>query len=113
MRPTSGRQPVTLSYYEIMQIQFKYVRAGELHEGAINVAAAQDDHHEIVRAVVQHVANEVGETIAFRMMDPAGTVPVGTNVIAPEGIESSEARTVESIEIAQPEGDWGRLNIVA
>lgn len=96
-----------------MKVQFKYVRAGQQHEGAIDVAAGAHEHHEIVRAVVQHVANEAGEPVAFKMMNPTGTVPVGTNMIAPGGEATAVSRTVESIEIAQPGGTWGRLTIVS
>jgi hypothetical protein len=95
-----------------MKVQFKYIQASKLHEGAVEVSAEQHDQHEIVRAVVQHVANETSERISFSMLNPAGTVSVGTNLIEPEGDQVAETRTVESIEIAQPGGDWGRLDIV-
>ena len=94
-----------------MTIQYKYIKAGKIHCGEIPSTETATGHHEIVRAVVQHIANEAGETIVFSMLDPTGTARIGTDHAEPEGVEDTGQRTIETIEVSEDGETWNSLDI--
>lgn len=95
-----------------MKIKYKYTQAGEAHAAELLRTPNLAGSHEVVRAVVQQIANDTGETIAFSMLDPTGTAVVGTDLAEPEGVENTGLRTVESIDISEDGGEsWHSLHV--
>lgn len=96
-----------------MTIKYRYTQAGEAHEGEIQPTADMTGVHEVVRAVVQHIANESGETVAFSMLDPTGTAVVGTDHAEPQGVDDTGLRTVETVDISEDSGEsWHSLHVL-
>lgn len=95
-----------------MTIKYRYTQAGEAHEGDIQRTADMTGMHEVVRAVVQQIANETGETVMFSMLNLAGTVAVGTDHAEPQGVDNSGQRTVETVDISEDSGEsWNSLHV--
>lgn len=68
--------------------------------------------HEVVRAVVQQIANETGETVVFSMLNPAGTAAVGTDHAEPQGVDNTGQRTVGTVDISEDNGEsWNSLDV--
>jgi hypothetical protein len=95
-----------------MTIKYRYTQAGEAHEGEIKRTAGMTGVHEVVRAVVQHVADETGETVVFSMLNPAGTAVVGTDHAEPQGIDDAGLHTVETVDISEDGGEsWNSIHV--
>jgi hypothetical protein len=95
-----------------MTIKYRYTQAGEAHEGEIQRAADMPGVHEVVRAVVQHIANETGETVVFSILDPTGTAVIGTDHAEPQGVDDLGLRTVETVDISEDSGEsWNSLHV--
>ena len=95
-----------------MTIKYRYTQAGESHEGEIQRTADMVGSHEVVRAVVQQIANETGETVVFSMLNPAGNVAVGTDHAEPQGVDNKGQRTVETVDISEDSGEsWNSLDV--
>jgi hypothetical protein len=62
-----------------MTIKYWYSQAGEAHEGEMQRTTHMVGSHEVVRAVMQQIANDTGETVRFSMLNPTGTAVVGTD----------------------------------
>lgn len=95
-----------------MTIKYRYTQAGKAHEGEIQRMADMTGVHEVVRAVVQQIANETGETLVFSMLNPAATAAVGTDLAEPQGIGNTGQRSVEAVDISEDNGEsWNSLDV--
>ena len=95
-----------------MMSKYRYTQTGEVHEGELLRTADMSGPHEVVRAVVQQIANETAETVLFSMLDPTGTAVVGTDHAEPQDVENTGHRTVEAVDISEDGGtNWHRLHI--
>lgn len=95
-----------------MTIKYRYTQAGEAHEGEIQRTTDMTGVHEVVRAVVQQIANETGETVVFSMLNPAGTAAIGTDHAEPQGVEDTGLRMVETVAISEDGGEsWNSLHV--
>jgi hypothetical protein len=95
-----------------MTIKYRYTQTGEVHEGELLRTADMTGSHEVVRSVVQQIANETGEMVLFSMLDPTGTAVVGTDHAEPQDVENTQHRTVESLDISEDGGaSWHSLHV--
>jgi uncharacterized protein YabN with tetrapyrrole methylase and pyrophosphatase domain len=95
-----------------MTIKYRYMQAGDAHEGEMQPTADMKGVHEVVRAVVQQIANETGETVVFSMLNVAGTVAIGSDHAEPQGVDNTGQRMVETVEISEDGGvSWNRLHL--
>jgi hypothetical protein len=107
--PRTGRKP---KLENAMKIKYRYTQVGEAHEGEIQRTADMTGVHEVVRAVVQQIANETGETVMFSMLNLAGTVAVGIDHAEPQGVDNTGQRTVETVDISADSGEsWNSLHV--
>lgn len=95
-----------------MNIKYRYTQANAVHEGELQRTTGVADPHDVVIAVVQHVANITRETVWFSMLDPTGTTVVGTNHAEPEGVQNTGLRTVKTVDISENGGDsWNSIRV--
>lgn len=96
-----------------MMIKYRYIQAGKSCQGQLECIEGIDGHHEVVLAVVQKIANDAGETVAFGMLDKSGLTVVGTNHVSPEGVDDTGLRTINSVEISEDDGvTWQNIYLV-
>ena len=108
-QPRTGRQP---KLENGMTIKYRYMQAGDAREGEMQPTDDMKGVHEVVRAVVQQIANETGETVVFSMLNLAGTVAIGSDHAEPQGVDNTGQRTVETVEISEDGGEsWNRLHL--
>lgn len=95
-----------------MTIKYRYTQKSEVHEGKLLRTADMTGSHEVVRAVVQQIANETGETVLFSMLAPSGTAVVGTDHAEPQDGENTGQRTVETVDISEDGGtSWHSIHV--
>jgi hypothetical protein len=95
-----------------MTIKYRYTQAGEAHEGEIQRTTNMAGSHEVVRAVVQPIANDAGETVWFSMLNRTGTAVVGTDHAEPKGVDNTGLRTVETVDISEDGGkSWHSIHV--
>jgi len=95
-----------------MTIKYRYTQAGKVHEGVIERTAELVDAQEVVRAVVQQIANRTGETVLFSMLNRAGTAVVGSDQAEPQGVDDTGLRTVETVDISEDGGEsWNSIHV--
>lgn len=95
-----------------MTIKYRYTQKSEVHDGELLRTADMSGSHEVVRAVVQQIANETGEMVLFSMLDPSGTTVVGRDYAEPEGGVNTAQRTVEAVDISEDGGTkWHSIHV--
>lgn len=95
-----------------MTIKYRYTQAGDAYEGEFQRTPDMAGSHEVVRAVVQQIANDTGETVWFSMLSPTGAAVVGTNHAEPKGVDNTGLRTVETVDISEDGGEsWNSIHV--
>ena len=96
-----------------MSIKYKYIKAGTVSNGEISSLKDEKDHHEIVKTVLQEIANKEGERIVVAMMSTyIEGLQVGVNHFDPDGAEPSTLSTIEKIEICSDGETWNTASLI-
>lgn len=94
-----------------MKIKYRYTKAGKSYDGQIQLTADMTGHHEVVRSVVQKIANETGEKIFFSMLGLTGNFEVGIDCAEPQDVKDNGQRSIDAIEISEDGKSWNSIHL--
>ncbi|SFL49928.1 hypothetical protein [Azotobacter beijerinckii] len=96
-----------------MNIKYKYAKANSEVSGELSIPGNDAGHHDVVKAALTEIASKEGERIVVAMMSPyVEGLQVGVNHFDPVGVEPSEQRTIESIQICEDGENWNSVVVI-
>jgi hypothetical protein len=96
-----------------MNLRYRYTKLGNIIESNLNDEAEIVDHHSLVRAVLQRIANAENEVIAVDMISTTNPIfAIGKDVFFPDSGTENTSQTIQTVEISEDGESWDSVSII-